>query len=200
MEAQLSLDSAHTAVLIMDYQTEVVGRMVPTSAALLDRAASVLEAARGAGVPVIYVVIHFREGYPEINPRNRTFGRVRESGLLQEGTPGVAIHAAVAPRPGDVVVVKRRVGAFGTSDLDVVLRGLGVSTLVMLGVATSGVVLSTLRWAADADYELVLVEDCCADRDEEVHRVLTQKVFPAQAAVVQAQQVIDALIALPRKA
>ena len=55
-----------------------------------------------------------------------------------------------------------------------------------MGIATSGVVLSTVRWAADLDYSLVVVEDCCADSDEEVHRVLMQKVFPRQARVIAA--------------
>ena len=58
---------------------------------------------------------------------------------------------------------------------------------------SSGVVLSTVRRAADADYELVVLADCCADGDEEAHRVLTQKVFPRQATVVASQNFIRAL-------
>jgi nicotinamidase-related amidase len=81
------------------------------------------------------------------------------------------------------VVVKRRVSAFTGSDLDVVLRGLGADTLVLTGIATSGVVLSTLRQAADLDYRLTVLDDACLDADPEVHRVLTEKVFPRQAAV-----------------
>jgi isochorismate hydrolase len=68
-----------------------------------------------------------------------------------------------------------------------------VTRLVLLGIATSGVVLSTVRWAADADYEIIVLEDCRADADEEVHRVLMQKVFPRQATVVQAQEFLQAL-------
>jgi non-ribosomal peptide synthetase component F len=78
-------------------------------------------------------------------------------------------------------------------EIETVLRAHNVTHLVLLGIATSGVVLSTVRWAADADYELTVVEDGCADADAEVHRVLTQKVFPRQAAVVSAQDVIQAL-------
>ena len=79
--------------------------------------------------------------------------------------------------------MKRRVSAFSGSDLEVVLRSLGVSHLVLTGIATSGVVLSTTREAADKDYRITVLADCCADRDEEVHRVLTTKVFPRQADV-----------------
>lgn len=91
------------------------------------------------------------------------------------------------------MVTKRRVGAFSTTDLQTVLRARDLTTLILLGVSTSGVVLSTVRWAADADYDLVVVADGCLDGDDEVHRVLTQKVFPRQAQVVSAAEVCAAL-------
>ena len=92
-----------------------------------------------------------------------------------------------------------RVGAFATTDLESILRAQQVTSLVLLGIATSGVVLSTVRWAADADYELVVLEDGCADADEEVHRVLMHKVFPRQATVVQAQEFLQALAPVAEK-
>ena len=79
------------------------------------------------------------------------------------------------------------------TDLEMVLRARGIDTLVLLGIATSGVVLSTVRHAADADYQLVVVSDCCADADEEVHRVLTEKVLVRQATVATANELIEAL-------
>jgi nicotinamidase-related amidase len=86
-----------------------------------------------------------------------------------------------------VVVTKRRVSAFTGSDLEVVLRSQEIGKLVLAGISTSGVVLSTLREAADKDYELVVLSDCCADGDPEVHRVLLEKVFPRQAEVLDAE-------------
>jgi nicotinamidase-related amidase len=85
------------------------------------------------------------------------------------------------------------VSAFAGTDLDMILRANGIETLVLAGIATSGVVLSTLRHAADADYKVVVAEDCCADRDPEVHRVLTEKVFPRQATIVKVEAVVGAL-------
>jgi nicotinamidase-related amidase len=58
-----------------------------------------------------------------------------------------------------------------------------VTSLALGGIATSGVVLSTVREAADRDYEITVLEDLCLDADDEVHRVLTEKVFPRQADV-----------------
>ena len=83
--------------------------------------------------------------------------------------------------------------AFAGTDLDMILRANGIETLVLAGIATSGVVLSTVRHAADADYRLVVVGDCCADRDPEVHRVLVEKVFARQTTVTTAEAVVGAL-------
>jgi len=193
MTSSRSIDPKTSALLVMDFQTAVV-EMVPTdSDALLARTAKLIEACRKAGMTVIYVVVGFRAGYPEVSPRNQSFGPIRESGRFAEGSAGTEVHTAVAPRPGDVVVTKHRVSAFAGTDLEMVLRANGIETLVLAGIATSGVVLSTLRHAADSDYKLVVVEDCCSDRDPEVHRVLTEKVFVRQATVVKAEAVCGAL-------
>jgi nicotinamidase-related amidase len=85
------------------------------------------------------------------------------------------------------------VSAFSGSDLDVLLRGAGADTLVLSGIATSGVVLSTLRQAADLDYRITVLADACADRDPEVHRVLLEKVFPRQAVVTTADEWAETL-------
>jgi nicotinamidase-related amidase len=177
----------------MDYQQDIVSSVAAHQPQLLERAAAVLSGARLAGVPVIYVVVRFRPGYPEVSDRNLLFRGLKVAGRLGEGTPGAEIHAQVAPQPTEVIVTKRRVGAFSTTDLETVLRARQVTCLVLLGIATSGVVLSTVRWAADADYALIVLEDCCADGDEEVHRVLMQKVFPRQATVVPSQAFLQAL-------
>ncbi|MGA7741911.1 MAG: isochorismatase family cysteine hydrolase [Polyangia bacterium] len=188
-KSELSIDRGRTAVLIMDYENQILG-MLPekTQVAILDNASAILKQARQAHLPVIYVVVRFREGYPEVSRQNKRFAGLKESGRLREGTPGAEIDARVAPQPGDIVVTKRRVGAFSTTDLESILRANNISTLAMFGISTSGVVLSTVRWAADMDYQLVVVSDACADMDDEVHRVLTEKVFPWQATVVSTHE------------
>jgi nicotinamidase-related amidase len=184
-----SLDPKKTALLVMDFQTLIVEGFADGKEQLLDRASRLIAAARKAGVIVLYVVVGFRAGHPEISSRNVVFAPVRKSGMFTEGTPGTDIHPAVAPQPGEVVVTKHRVGAFMGTDLDMVLRANGIDTLVLAGIAISGVVLSTLRHAADADYQLVVASDCCSDRDAEVHRVLLEKVFPRQARVATSEDV-----------
>jgi nicotinamidase-related amidase len=174
---------ASTALLVMDVQQSIVDRFTGDQH-YLPRLAGAIGTARGAGIRVIYVVVGFRPGFPEVSPRNKTFGAIAGSGRMGPDDPGAAIAAAVAPQDGDVVVTKRRVSAFTGSDLDVVLRAAEADSLVLTGVATSGVVLSTLRQAADLDYRLTVLTDGCLDADPEVHRVLTEKVFPRQADVL----------------
>jgi nicotinamidase-related amidase len=172
-----------TVLLVMDIQRGIVERLGDDSG-YLPRLQRAITAARASGIPVVYVKVGFRPGHPEVSARNRTFSAVAAADRFTDGNPAAEIHPAVAPEPGDPVVTKRRVSAFAGSDLDVLLRGLGAGTLVLTGIATSGVVLSTLRQAADLDYRLVVLADGCVDADPEVHQVLTGKVFPRQAEVL----------------
>jgi nicotinamidase-related amidase len=174
-------DARRTALLVMDVQDGIADRL--GSPELLDRLAAAAATARTAGVRVIYVKVGFRDGYPEVSPRNRSFSRIAGTSLFTDSNPS-GIHNAVAPQPGESVVTKKRVSAFAGSDLDVVLRAGGIDSLVLAGIATSGVVLSTLRQAADLDFELTVLSDGCADGDDEVHRVLVEKVFTRQAEVM----------------
>jgi nicotinamidase-related amidase len=166
-----------TALLVMDVQEGIVSRYPDPE--YLPRLRRAIGAARERELPVIYVVVGFRPGFPEISPRNKVFSGVAS----RLGTQSNEIHPDVAPAPGDIVVTKRRVSAFAGSDLELVLRARAIDHLVLTGIATSGVVLSTLRQAADLDFELTVLADCCLDSDPEVHRVLTEKVFPRQAEV-----------------
>ncbi len=191
-EDTLHLDPTSSALLVMDYQSAVVGRLAD-AAPLLERTARVLKAARAAGLRVLYVVVGFRPGYPEVSASNARFSVVRGSGQFLPDDPGVGIHPAVAPEPKEVTVTKHRVNAFHGTDLDLILRANRIETLVLLGIATGGVVLSTLRHAADADYRCLVVEDCCADTDPEVHACLTGKVFPRQATVISSESLIAGL-------
>ena len=174
-----------TALLVMDLMRRIVGRYADAGGdALVGRLQQAVATARGAGFPVIFVRVAFREGYPEVSPRNKSFGALAHMGGLADGDEGTEIVPALAPEPGDITVLKRRVSAFTGSDLEVVLRARGLTTLVLTGIATSGVVLSTLREAADRDYRLIVLSDGCLDADPEVHRVLVDKVFPRQADVM----------------
>jgi len=188
-----SIEPKSTALLAMDFQAGIVEGYASDRENLLNRTAGLLGAARRAKISIVYIVVGFRPGYAEVSPRNLSFSAIRQSGRFLPGDPATAIHPAVAPVEGDIVVTKHRVSAFAGTDLEMILRAKGIDHLILMGIATSGVVLSTTRHAADADYRITIVRDCCADRDEEVHRVLLDKVFVRQAAIVTAADVLGAL-------
>jgi nicotinamidase-related amidase len=185
------IDLANSVVLSMDFQNDVVAGFVPVAPDVLERAGRVLDAARAAGIPVIHIVVQFRPGHPEVASRG-LFKMVKDGNRLVEGTEGAAIHRAVAPSAGDIVVTKKRVSGFAGSDLECVLRGLGRTHLVLFGIATSGVVLSTIRAAADLDFTMNVVSDCCADREADVHQFLIDRIFPRMAPAVTAEEFIAA--------
>jgi len=174
---------SNTALLVMDVQAGIVA-MLADSQTLLAATAKAIAHARAKKIPVIYVVVGFRQGAPEISMNNRGFSAFKERLAGANMDDFMKVHPEVAPAAGEVTVIKRRVSAFTGSDLQVVLSAFGISHLVLTGISTSGVVLSTLREAADKDYRLSVLSDCCADRDEEVHRVLTTKIFLNQADVL----------------
>lgn len=193
----LALDQDRTALLIADFYAA----MMTTIPHAVDRdvvakTAALQQAARAAGVMVCYCATVFRPGYPEIGARNKTFGPRKASGQPSIFDPLAVIHPAVAPTAGEVVVGKHRVNALYGTGLDVALRANDIHNLIILGYATSGVVLSTVRYASDLDYNLLVVEDCCSDSDSEVHDFLTGRIFPRQAEVVQSADVIAALAGL----
>ena len=179
-----------TALIVADVQNGIVDMIAKPDEkeSYLERVGKAISAARKASIPVIYVRVGFNPGYPDAHDDNMMMGRVKANGGLLLGTPSTEIHAAVAPAEGEVTVTKHRVNAFIGTDLEVILRSQNVRELVLAGIATSGVILSSLRYAADYDYLVTVLADLCLDRDEEVHRVLTEKVFPAQATVLKSEE------------
>jgi len=180
------IDPARSALLLMDFQNAIVGMVGDGAAALLERAQKARAAAKAAGMAVMHVRVAFTDAdYAAVPPRNKSFAALGKNRFLTDGSAAAAIHEALAPADDEAVFTKTRVGAFSTTNLPGHLETSGIDTLVLSGIATSGVVLSTLRDAADRDYRLFVLSDCCADMDAEVHRVLIEKVFPRQADIIQ---------------
>lgn len=182
--SELNLDPSSTALLIMDLQPSITS-MLPDPDAFIGRLLDARAAARDAGLTVAYVRVGIsKEEAAQVPESNIRFHQASASGRMDADAPHTQVDPRIAPADGEIVVRKRRVGALGTTDLDEQLRSRGIDTLVLTGISTSGVVLTTLRDAADRDYRLVVLADGCFDSDDEVHRVLTEKIFPRQAQVV----------------
>jgi nicotinamidase-related amidase len=190
---KFSLEPLTTALLLMDFQRMVIDSYAVDKQALLGRVKRLAVTARNSGVMVIHVAVGFQLGYPEVSGRNSIFSGLKAAGLLAMGHPAGDIHPELAPHPGDVVVTKQRVSAFTGTNLNMILRSNNIDRLLLTGILTQGVVLSTLRHAADMDYRAVVLADGCSDKDPEVQRVLMEKIFPFQARVATIDEVIDAL-------
>ncbi len=167
------IDADRTAVLIMDFQQRIIANVATEPAAVVANAARALAGARAAGIPVIYVV--------------------HRGGPFAEYAPDVELHEGVTPAEGEMVITKVRPGPFSTTALDVTLREMGRNNLVIMGVATSGCVLSSVRWAVDINYSFTVLSDACSDGDHEVHRVLTEKVYPRQGTVMTTDEFLAAI-------
>ena len=191
MTENIEFSPGRTAVMCMDYQNSIVSSYGGAGQELLlQRAGRVLDDARNRGMQVIYIRVGFRPGLPEISSRNALFSAVKNSPERKQMFvgDGMEVHAAVTPRENDIIITKHRVSGFTGTDLDMILRANEIDTLVLFGIATSGVVLSTLVDAVDADYKVVVIKDCCADRDEELHSCLTERYFTTRGAVITADE------------
>jgi nicotinamidase-related amidase len=184
------VDAARTALVLMDFQPAVLGTLAESdTAVLLASAGKALTWARSAGLTVAYVRVAFRDAdYAAIPEHNRSFAPLRGGGMLADGSPECEIVDSLRPQQGEIVVRKTRFGTFSTTSLSLRLREAGIESLILAGISTSGVVLSTVRDAADQDFRIYVLADACADGNPHVHSLLTEAVFPHQAYVIRTAQ------------
>jgi len=194
MPEALKIDAERAALLVMDYQNGIVGS-IENSSALVATAKQAIHTARDRGVHVAYVHVAFTDAeFNAVPQNNKGFSAAKSSGRdFRVDSPATAIDERIAPKGGDIVVRKIRVGAFSTTDLAEQLRARNIDTLILAGISTSGVVLSTVRDAADRDYRLIVLSDACADPQADVHKLLMEKVFRRQADVINTAELEDLL-------
>jgi len=185
MTGQTRIDPSRTALVLMDFQPAVLASLGAHAGKPLAHAEQALRWARENDVRVAHVRVAFsNKDRDSIPSHNKTFGTLKGRNVLVDGTAECDIVERLRPNADEIVVRKTRVGAFSTTNLNDQLQLAGIRTLILAGVRTSGVVLSTVREAADQDYGLYVLSDACADADAHVHDVLTDKVFPHQADVI----------------
>jgi nicotinamidase-related amidase len=199
------IDRERAAVVVIECQNDLVhesraaqkgvsGALARAVAArgMLPRMKQVLDAARRAGVPVLYATIENRPEIPK--PDCAIYRWSKGQQILRPGTWGAEVHADIRPEPGDFVVNRYlSIDPSYGSALWATLRSLGRRTLITMGVSTNFAVEGTVRAAANRMFDVVLVEDCCASAPEEWHRFSVQNIMPLIATVSSAQDVIAAL-------
>jgi nicotinamidase-related amidase len=188
----VEIDPARTALLVMDYQNGIMGR-VSDGAGLLAAARETIELVRGRGGQIGYVRVGFADGEAPTGTMGSRIGAEAARTTFHADAPATQVHDEVAPQDGDIVVRKTRVGPFLTTDLDAQLRSRGIDTLLLAGISTSGVVLSTVRDGHDRDYRLIVISDLCADPEPDIHEFLVERIFPRQAEVIDRAELHERL-------
>ncbi len=187
------IDPKRTALLAMDFQNAIVA-IAPEPDALVERVKGAIADVRAAGGTIGYVRVAFTEDdWAQIPETNKTFSAVAAAKIMHHEDDATQIDARVAPEDGDIVVRKIRFGSVSTTDLHQQFQDRGIDTLILSGISTGGVVLSTLIDAADRDYRVYLLTDGVADPHPEVHRVLVNEVFPSRAHLIDTAQLRELL-------
>jgi nicotinamidase-related amidase len=190
----MKINRSTTALLVMHWQINMIIKLpVEDKIRVLANVAKVISAARKCHMPIIYVIARFRNGYPEVSPRNSSYYKKKADNILMEGNPEVEISSEVRPQTTDVIVINKRHSAFTGSDLEIILRSNGIDTLVLSGMSTSGVVESTARQAFDMDYQIFVLGDCCVDRVEGAHEAALKYMMPRISTVCTSDEFVASI-------
>lgn len=181
------------ALLVMHAQPPLTGYAADRS--WIDRIEAAIGAARASGVRIIFVAVGFRAGYPEMSVDNPRRQMLESSQLLLRGISN-SFDPQVAPRAEDVIVETTRLNAFVGTDLAEILRSQGIRHLVLAGISTGGVVLSTLVHAFDHDFGATVLSDACTDSDRNTHDALLKHFSsnaPLDATVITTDEWVESL-------
>lgn len=204
---QLIIDKQKTAFLAMHFQNDIVhekGKIAALGNAAHEKQTNclantrrALDTSRRAGVFVVHIAAILREGYPEfsgaITAMPAMFNVIRSVQGIVEGTWGAEIHDEVRPQADELVVTGRCMNAFNGTELQLLLAVRGLRCVVLSGVATNFVVESTARHAMDSGYEVIILRDCCASANEEMHDFTLDNVLPYLATVSTSDEYAQAL-------
>ncbi len=184
-----AITPAHTALIVMHYQTDILGLFPSVAPALLANTRKLCDAARAKGVSVYFANLRFSPGYPEVSPLNKNGQGIRQLGLF--------VDDRIAPELGrqahEPVFIAHRASVFFGTDLQVRLSAQGIDSLIMVGIASTGVMLSSVAYASDADFRLYTVKDCCYDPDQVVHEHLFSTAFDSRTTVLSLADALQLL-------
>jgi ureidoacrylate peracid hydrolase len=203
------INPAKCALIVVDMQNDFVApgapMETPAGRAMLPNLTRAIDFCRQVGAKVIYTThAHRRDGCDA-----GLFARLwppiaRKTGLV-DGTTGIEIYDEIVPRPEEIVVKKHRYSAFYGTDLDIILRGSGIDTVVIAGVTTENCCLSTARDALFRDYQVVFISDATATFDypdvgqgamsaEDVHKAILVILSVSTAHVMKVEEFISRVV------
>jgi gluconolactonase len=198
-----SIDPKSAALVIQDLQNDVIiqgGAFADSGAPAHATSQNVVEnvkglaaACRKAGVPVIHIWYIVEQGAPGLKQNAPLFEGVKGSNALVRGSWGAAPAEGLEPQEGDHVVEKMRMNGFYETRLDILLRGLGVETLIVSGAWTNMSIEHTARHAADAGYRAIVPSDGTSTVNDEWQNVALNYAMQNVASVGTCAEIADAL-------
>lgn len=178
-----------TALLVMHYQTDILGLFPSVAPELLANTRRLCHAARAAGVGVWFANLRFSPGYPEVSPLNKNGQGIKQLGLFINDGPSPEL----GKQPDEPLIVAHRASVFFGTDLQARLVAQGIDSLIMVGIASTGVMFSSIAHASDADFRLYTVKDCCYDPDPVVHEHLFATAFESRTTVLSLAEALHLL-------
>lgn len=176
-----TIDNRRAALLMMHFQADVFSVLagkLPTD--MLDRANALIRAWRNTGRPIVFANFALGSNYESVSENNMLTVNISKTGLFREPTPMSGLEVTAS----DCHYTCPRANVFYNTTLDKDLRAQGIDTLVMAGIASSGVLFSSVGWASDADYRIYIVRDCCYDPDTQAHEALFRTSFATRALMI----------------
>lgn len=166
-----------TALLVMDMQKGIADN-VPQINSLIKANQRAIEAARAHQIPVVFMRVALEKNFADVSPHNRVFSSFKQRGIsMTEDDAFAQILEELEPAEDEPIMTKRRFSAFTGSSLEVFLNANQINHLVLTGISTSGVVLSTALEAADKDYQITVLEDAVGDRSDDKHDFIIEQIL-----------------------
>jgi len=184
-----AIEPARTALIVMHYQTDILGLLPTVAPALLANTRKLCDAARTKGISVYFANLRFSPGYPEVSPLNKNGQGIKQLSLFVDDWTAPEL----GQQANEPVIIAHRASVFFGTDLQARLLAQGIDSLIMVGIASTGVVLSSVAYASGADFRLYTVKDCCYDPDQVVHEHLFSTAFDSRTTVLS---LADALLLL----
>jgi gluconolactonase len=199
----LQLDPRRSALIIQDLQNDVIiegGAFADSGAPahataqnVVGNVADLAAACRSAGVPVIHVWYIVEQGAAGLKQNAPLFQGVKEANALVRGTWGAAPAEGLEAQDGDHIVEKMRMNGFYETRLDILLRGLGVDTIIVSGAWTNMSIEHTSRHGADAGYEVVVPSDGTSTTGDEWQNAALNYAMTNVAKVATCAEIKSAL-------
>jgi len=182
----MDLDKNKTALLVMDFMNDLVDEKGKAAGFCMEHikkqdaianTKKALEKARAKGWKVIYVTLDYGKNYEKIKTvKSPMYQGVADAKMFETGTWGTEIHKDLKPMKGETIITKSRINPFTNPDFEKEIKGM--ENLVMAGVATNFVVEAAAREAADKDYNVIVLEDCCASMSPDMHKFSVEVLLP----------------------